>query len=73
MKLKSRLNSNVRAGNVVLMFKSLGINNLMHFEFLEPPVLHFHHLCMSALGLLSGCRRSKSSLSCTAGLSRSFT
>lgn len=27
----------VRTGNVVLMLKSLGINDLMHFDFLDPP------------------------------------
>lgn len=25
------------AGNVVLMLKSLGINDLMHFDFMDPP------------------------------------
>ena len=30
-------NLSAPAGNVVLMLKSLGINDLMHFDFLDPP------------------------------------
>ena len=37
VKVLTFMSTSLLAGNVVLMLKSLGINDLMHFDFLDPP------------------------------------